>query len=447
MSSEILSIDVPEFVQPPSSKLIPVFAEFNYYSKFLLYGGRAGGKSHFVARFLLYLGEKKKLNICCGRETLVSIDESITKIFTNVIAQYNLNYKRYKNKLINYVTGTEIFFTGLRECYSENSKGLEDVDILWIEEAQSISQRTIDVIIPTIRKENSKVFFTMNRRKRNDPVYKEFSKRKDTKVIKINYTDNKFCTQKTKDDAEEDKKYPEKYNHVWLGEPEDISEIMLFSPSRLDLVKKIEFPRATNYNKIRGMGLDLSGAGGDLCVANLIESVDYNKFRQTKVESWSTPDTDLTIGKVLNLWTRWKPDILTVDADGMGYAIACTLAKTIKSIFLFHGGETSNREDCLNARADGYMTLKDLVDERLIEISNEDVLRQLEYIEKEYAKRNGKIIIKSKKDLKKTYAESPDFGDSTMMNIYGITYHLQHFSNSDDDYEEYVEFDEYDPLD
>ena len=439
-------IIVPEIIKPPSIKLLPIITEFNNYTYFLAHGGRSGGKSWFIARLCLYLGETKNLRICVARETMTSLSESVKILFTNIINEFSLSYRWYKDTLVNKKTGSTIFFAGLRECFSENNKGLEDVDLLWIEEAQKITQRTLDVIIPTIRKNKARVIFTMNRLKRNDPVYKDFSKRADCLTIKTNYVDNIYCPEKTKQDAEQMKAEDiNKFNHVYMGEPEDISDLMLFRPTKLDLIKKLHFSRS-NYPHIKGMGLDLAGSGGDSVVANLIETVGYNKFRQTKVESWACADTDYTTGKALSLFAQWKPDILTVDADGLGYPIYVTLSKTIKNIFAFHGGGVSNQENCLNARADGYFLLQNLVNSQSIEISHEDVLRQLEYIEKDYSSRNFKLIIKDKKTIRKNYGESPDFADSTMMNIFGLTYELQNFSDDDENYDSVVEFSDYDPF-
>ena len=124
---------------------------------------------------MLYLGEQRKLRIVCGREIQKNIEESVFTLMVDLIDKYDLDYEIYtttgKERIVHRRTGTIIRFRGFREQGSVSIKGMEGVDILWIDEAQSITKHTLDIIIPTIRKENRRIFFTMNRFLRDDPVY------------------------------------------------------------------------------------------------------------------------------------------------------------------------------------------------------------------------------------------------------------------------------------
>ena len=66
-------------------------------------------------------------------------------------------------------------------------EGLEGIDVLWIDEGQAITKQTLDVLIPTIRKEKAKIFFSMNRHVEHDPVYETFYNRPDCLHIHLNY--------------------------------------------------------------------------------------------------------------------------------------------------------------------------------------------------------------------------------------------------------------------
>ena len=144
----------PEIIHIPE-KLAPMITAFNTYEYFFAEGGRGGGKTQAVGRFLLYLGEQKKLRIVCGREIQKNIEESVFTLMVDLIDKYDLDYEIYtttgKERIVHRRTGTVIRFRGFREQGSVSIKGMEGVDILWIDEAQSITKHTLDIIIPTIR--------------------------------------------------------------------------------------------------------------------------------------------------------------------------------------------------------------------------------------------------------------------------------------------------------
>ena len=188
-------LKLPEILNIPP-KLYPFIYNFNNYSYFLLEGGRASGKTQSVARFLLYIMENRHVRICCGREIQNSIDESVKTVFLDLIDNYRLAYSVKRDSLIHKISGSKIFFKGFREQGRVNIKGLEGIDILWIDEAQSIAKTTLDVIIPTIRKKNSVIIFTMNRYTRFDSVYNFCAKRNDCLHINICYFDNPYVDEK-----------------------------------------------------------------------------------------------------------------------------------------------------------------------------------------------------------------------------------------------------------
>lgn len=222
-------LELPEILNVPP-KLIPFVTNLGKYRYYLAEGGRGSGKSQVFGRLVLYLCEKRKVSVCCGRETQTSIEDSVYKLLVKLIKKYELNFEITSAKIRHRVTGSEIIFRGFREQGVENTKGMEGFDIVWVDEAQMLSKRTIDVIIPTIRKENSEVWFSMNRRVRNDPVYVFCLNRPNCLHIHVDYFDNPFCTKELLDEAEICKKQNDKdYRHIWLGEPLAEAEDYLFN--------------------------------------------------------------------------------------------------------------------------------------------------------------------------------------------------------------------------
>ncbi len=413
-------LNLPEILNIPR-KLLPFIYNFNKYSYFLLEGGRASGKTQSVARFLLYICEVRKVRICCGREIQNSINESVRTVFLDLIDKYNLNYEITRDNLVNKKTSSKIFFKGFREQGRVNIKGLEGVDILWIDEAQSITKSTLDIIIPTIRKKNSAIIFTMNRYTRFDSVYNFCAKRSDCLHININYFDNPFADEKILKEALISKNYNiNDYNHIWLGYPMINNIEYLIQSEALDKAINLEIVKEEYYNNSI-MSVDLSASGADLCVAKLFSQQNQTLWLEEKTVSWSESDTDITKGKIISLYSDWKAHLLIMDADGLGYPIWTSIQKVINSAIGFRGAKKAISKFGLNARADGYLALAEYINKGYLKLTDKNTIRQLEYIKKIY-KPNGLVAIQDKKELRALHSESPDFADCAMMALYAINY-------------------------
>ena len=438
-------LELPKLLDLPE-KLLPLIFEINIFLYWLIYGGRGGGKTPAVARLILWICEQRTVRVCCGRETQNTIEDSVYRILADLIAEYELDFDVFGNKIVHRRTGSTIIFRGFKEQGRVNIKGLEGIDILWIDEAEAITKATLDIITPTIRKENAIVYFTMNRHIRKDAVYVEFAKDPDCKTIKINFYDNKHCPENLKKKALKCKKSnPIDYDHIWEGNPLDQAKDYLVSSSKLDRAAKLQNVPKEQYRKIKAMSVDLSGNGGDLCVATLVESISSHHFKVSNRVEWNEPDTDITKGKIISLYSEWQPNLLILDADGMGYPIYVSVQKAISKCIAFHGSGKSYRENAYNQRADGYLVLKDFIDNEWIEIPQDDTREQIEFTKKEY-RTNGTVIIQKKEEIKEEIGESPDKADSLMMALYALNYY-SYMANSDDEENDVVYMDtNYDPF-
>lgn len=189
----------------------------------VLYGGRASGKSTSVALSLLVLGMNKKLRILCTREVQNSIADSVHKLLSDLISKYKLNtWEVQKDIIRNKQTGSEIFFKGLHNN-SQSIKSIEGIDIVWIEEAQSVSADSINTLVPTIRKTGSRLIWTFNRLTENDPVWELIVKKADNRTFVQKINSDAIESLLGKEIIEEREKMridnPEMFDHVWLGEP------------------------------------------------------------------------------------------------------------------------------------------------------------------------------------------------------------------------------------
>ena len=428
--------EVPEILVIPP-KLNPLISEFNNYQLFLIEGGRVSSKSHTVARLLLYLGEQRKLRIVCGREFQANIEESVHTLLKDLINQYELAYIVLKTKIIHKFSGTEFSFKGFRDQGSASIKGLEGVDILWIDEAQSVSKDTLDVIMPTIRKAKARCYFTMNRFLREDAVPEYCLKLKECLHIKINYHENPFCPESSKIQAENMRAKSERdYRHIWLGEPLAQSDSYLFNFDKLHAAYDIQ-PFGELYKRQRVMGIDFAAQGNDLCVATILDRVSNQHWKLTERIPWDESDTMVSVGKIVSMIGEHKPDVVIIDIGGMGKPVFDRLQEVLNGsatpIYPFDGGSTHGIDTTAygNIRAAAYYTLKDWFDNGFlcIDRKDKDVITELEKIKMKY-RSNGVRLIQSKVDMKKELKYSPDNADSLNMAVWAAVNYMKDAANS-----------------
>jgi len=386
----------------------------------LIDGGRGGGKSHAVARWILYLAEKYNIRIVCGREVQNSIKESVYSILTDLIQQYNLNFTILAKTIIHRDTKTEINFRGFREQGAFNIQGMEGIDIVWIDESQALTKQTLDVLIPTIRKDNAKVIFTMNRFVRNDPAYANFVHRDDCLHIHLNYNDNPFCTNALKKEALEClKKSQEDYNHIWLGLPLDKTEDSVFTHSELDAAKRaIYLPRDGYNTKIAGF--DIARYGDDKCASVIIRQNGALHWEVVYVNQWDHKDLNWTTGEILKVHTEQKVDKSIVDEDGIGSGPLDTLTKgrNMQTFVGFRNPALGYDKDRFygNPRTANTYRLKDMLLQGHLHITDEALLEELGTLRYEYDHNQRRILV-SKEKMKKQGFKSPNMADALIMAV------------------------------
>jgi len=198
-------------------KLSVLFDKHRYKVTF---GGRGGGKSWAIARALLIIGASKPTRILCAREFQTSIRDSVHKLLCDQIETLRLHgfYEITQNS-IRGRNGSEFFFVGLKNNVT-NIKSFEGVDVCWVEEASSVSRMSWNVLIPTIRKQDSEIWISFNPELETDETYQRFVVHppSDCVVTKINWSDNPWFpeTLRAEKDALKERDI-EAYNTVWEG--------------------------------------------------------------------------------------------------------------------------------------------------------------------------------------------------------------------------------------
>lgn len=418
-----MAVFLPSILNVPP-KMLPFITDFNKYTYFLLVGGRVSTKSHSAARLILYIGEKRKVRVLCGREIQNNIEESVHALLGDLIEEFQLNYDVRQKYIKHRDTGSKIRFKGFREQGRVNIKGVEGVDILWIDEAQSISKPVLDYLIPTIaRKSNMKAIFTMNRHLRDDPVYETLAGRPDCLLIEINFTDNPFVSLETKVEAEICRQRSQKdYEHTWLGVPLQSADDYLFNYDKLHAATSI-VAMGELYAPQRVMSIDFAAQGADHNCVSIIDRKSGEHWKLEKQILWDEDDTMVSIGKIVNLIGEYKPTMTIIDIGGMGKVVYDRLIELkIKNLFPFDGGSTQGVDkQYTRKRVEGYYLVKIMMDSGHLIIDKElkEVIKQLEKIKMKFLS-SGVRDLEKKTDMKKVTGYSPDNADSLMMGIWAI---------------------------
>lgn len=421
-----MNIEGPEVLSMPD-KLLPILEKFNDYRYFLIEGGRGGGKTQGVSRIISYISEKRGVRVFCGRETQNTIHESVHTVFKDVIGKYNLNFSVFNDKIVHNTTGSEIRFKGFREQGSVNIKGMEGVDIVWIDEAQAITQNTLDTLIPTIRKQKAKIFFTMNRHLKSDAVYKMFGNHPNCLHININYTDNPFISKALHEEALICKRErPEDYRHIWGGEPLADADNYLFNDEALEACLTRTFPHDSHLYHGRVLGSDVARFGDNYSAGLILKQCGPMHWEEEFLDRWKKHDAVYSTGKFNEMIVNYNPDYTIIDADGLGGPVYDFVAKGRKNILPFHGGQVKDdvnwKAKYKNWRTYGYLKLNDMVNAGHLRLKSRFIVDQLKEIKFRYDVTMRKYIIPKEQLIEEARKKgvkynSPDEADALMMAV------------------------------
>jgi phage terminase large subunit len=209
------------------------------------HGGRGSGKSHFFGEMLIERSIMEKTDAVCVREVQKSLKQSVKKLLEGKIEALNAGaYFDVQDAQIKSTHGGLIIFQGLQNHTADSIKSLEGFDIAWVEEAQSVSQRSLDMLRPTLRKPGSELWFSWNPNAATDPVdalLRCSEPPPGSVVVEANYMDNPWLPEELRVEMEYDKKRdPDKYAHIWLGAYQQNSEARVFRNWRIEEFERPE---------------------------------------------------------------------------------------------------------------------------------------------------------------------------------------------------------------
>lgn len=204
----------------------------------VMYGGRAAGRSWGCARALLLLGAQKAIRVLCAREYQNSISDSVHKLLSDQVKKLNLEhiYDVQVAKIVSkpgMVPGgqTSFSFEGIRNNINR-IRSYEGINYCWVEEANKVTENSWEILLPTIREEESEIWITFNPELEKDYTYQRFvlNPSDDSYVAKMTWRDNPWVPSTMIKEMEDLKKRNyDKYLNVWEGYPVQVLEGAIFA--------------------------------------------------------------------------------------------------------------------------------------------------------------------------------------------------------------------------
>lgn len=219
-------------------KFLPLLKPARYKG---LHGGRGSGKSHEFAELMIeaHIMAPEESSVCV-REVQKSLDQSVKKLLETKIEAMNAGaYFDVQDAKIKSTQGAGIIlFQGMQNHTADSIKSLEGYKRAWVEEAQTLSQRSLDLLRPTLRLEGSELWFGWNPDQATDPVdalLRGENPPPGAVVIEVNYDDNPYFPDVLRQEMEYDKKRdPDKFLHIWRGQYRRNSEARVFRNWKVD---------------------------------------------------------------------------------------------------------------------------------------------------------------------------------------------------------------------
>jgi phage terminase large subunit len=188
------------------------------------HGGRGSGKSHFFAELLVEDHiTTPGLRSVCIREVQKTLKDSAKRLIEDKIQKLKVGhlFDVQKDQVIT-PGGGVIIFQGMQDHTAESIKSLEGFGRAWIEEAQTLSERSLTLLRPTIRAPGSQIWASWNPRRKTDAIDAFFRGEKrppESIIVQANYSHNPFFPSELESERAHDKDaYPDRYAHVWEGD-------------------------------------------------------------------------------------------------------------------------------------------------------------------------------------------------------------------------------------
>lgn len=437
-------------------KLNPHLKEFWISKKPIrvLWGGRSSSKTEEVAGGLIHLSSKYKIKVACVRKFQANIKQSVYSVIKKKVMRDNYfkPFFNFTDKNISTTIGSEFIFLGW-ERNTDQIKGLDDVDIMWIEEGHTLTKEQWQIIKDTVllRKDNAIVIIVFNPYLDTDFVWTEFVVKEHSNVLTmgINYNKNIFLPKKALEIIQQAEKTMDEddFNHTYLGYPKAENEMAFIKRKWIEACIDAHIKLGIEIIGAKYIGYDIADAGEDYCATTTRHGI-----LTTEIEEWKAKEDELleSAKRVYDKADEINAEII-YDCIGVG-ASAGSVFKELNelrdrsvSYEKFDAGASVlrphqeyqenrlNKDHFENLKAQMWQDVADRMlhtynavvkgkefdEDMIISISSKckhlDKLKiELSSPKKDKSKR-GLVKVESKEDLKKRGIPSPNIADSFIM--------------------------------
>ena len=402
------------------------------------------------------MAQYAKLKFLCVRQFQNRIADSVYTLLKIKIEAFGLqdDFKILDNSITHKRTGSEFLFYGLARNITE-IKSIEGVDILWSEESHLLSAEQWEILEPTIRKEGSECWIIFNPNLMTDFVWKRFviNPPPNTIVRKINYDENPFLSNTMLDiiHAEEADDY-EKYEHIYLGNPKANDDEAIIKRSHIMAAIDAHIKLGIDVSGSKRIGFDVADDGEDACA-----TVSAYGVLTTGIHMWQAKEDEIlkSCTRVYRQAVDYGNAEITYDAIGVGascggkfnelgykehkkFLAGGAVVNGDKAIDKFNESRPVkeriiNKDYYSNIKAQAWWSVAERLRNTYNAVTNGQVFTQDEMIfidsslphleqlvtelctpRKSYDNA-GRVMVESKKDLKKRGISSPNIADAFIM--------------------------------
>jgi len=351
----------------------------------------------------------QQVRAVCLREVQNSIKDSVKQLIEDKIVEYGLlGDFDINDQEIRGPNDSLIIFRGLKSHNAASIKSLEGFNRAWVEEAQTVSQKSLDLLIPTLRADGSELWFSWNPDQPTDPIDKLLRNNSNDNavVVRANFSDNPFFPEALREDMERDKRSdPAKYAHVWLGEYQTLADMQFISWDDVNSAQQRQFKRG---GKPVLFGIDVARFGDDRSVLAIREGDVL-----TDLMKWERLDTQQLAGYITEVANSRKPQALFVDGVGVGGGVVDRLRVLGLNVIEVNGGAKAAQDNrYFNKRAETWGRMREwLRDRGVIHQAEIDLAAELTGPMYKFDPSN-RIMLEKKDEMKKRGLRSPDLADA-----------------------------------
>lgn len=393
--------------------------DYRYYD---FSGGRSSGKSHTVALALILEAASHPIRVLCAREFQNSIRDSVKKLLEDTIDANILPGFHTTNESISHDNGSQFIFRGLHDTTAQSIKSLEGINRCWVEEAQTITAKSLDILLPTIRVPDSTVIFTRNPLTPDDIITRRYVTDPTPETSRRTYHAHTtwrdldrlhILPSEVKHQIQEAKGTPE-YAHIWEGMPyaRTINQIVSWT----DLQARVTTPAQLEGGYT--LGVDVARYGTDRTAVAINHAGHLESLTSwTHASITDTADRVATIASTLHPLTA-----IHVDDTGVGGGLTDILVSRRLPVVGINYAQKATRPDLYpNVASELWFRFA----EQLPSITINPRLQYLTELFTELTTREWKIStrnqrqVQSKTDYKDDNAtHSPDLADAVLLAFY-----------------------------